>query len=85
MIPPESVFSYCVGALALVSTVTSALLFCKLYLPTSQLKHLDELLLETKEIYRKASDEMLLPPATSTYAGRRLTQSVLYHTIELQH
>jgi hypothetical protein len=73
MIPPESIFSYCVGALALISTVSSVLFFCKLYLPASQLKYLDELLLETREIYRKASDEMLLTPAAATYTQTCLT------------
>jgi hypothetical protein len=73
MIAPESIFSYCVGALALFSTITSVLLFCKLYLPASQLKHLDELLLETREIHRKASDGMLLTPAAATYTETCLT------------
>ena len=71
----STIFSYCVGALALISTITSVLFYCQLYLPASQLKHLDELLLETKEIYRKAIDERLLLPEVSSDAQRRLTMS----------
>ena len=72
---PQNIFSYFVGALALTSTITSVVIYCQLYLPTSQLKHLDELLLETKEIYRKANEERLLSLPASRYAQRRLTRS----------
>lgn len=74
----SNIFSYCVGAFALISTITSVSFYCQLYLPTSQLKQLDELLLETKRIYLKANDERLLVPDVFTEAQRRLSASVFH-------
>jgi len=74
MDPAQDIFSYCVGGLALVSTIISVLSYCRLYLPTTQLKLLDELLVETKDIYRKAGEEMLLLPEVSIDAQTRLSQ-----------
>lgn len=49
------------GGLALVSTVSSVLFYCRLYLPSTQLRLLDDLQGETKNMYQKANDERLLP------------------------
>jgi hypothetical protein len=76
MAPAENIFSYYVGALALVSTVSSAFLYCRLYLPTSQLRILDDLLEETKNIHRKTDSEGLLSPEASKYAQTHLDLSV---------
>jgi hypothetical protein len=57
---PENSFSYFIGGLALLSTTFSMLFFCRLYLPETRLKILDELLVETKEIHRKTNEEGLL-------------------------
>jgi hypothetical protein len=72
----ETVFSYCVGGLALISTISSMLFYCRLYLPTTQLRLLDEILLETKDIYRKANEERLLPSKVSGDAQTRLRKLV---------
>jgi hypothetical protein len=88
---PENIFSYCVGGLALFSTISSVLFYCRLYLPTTQLKLLDELLMETKDIYRKASEDRLLPTKVSIYAQKCLRRSVhtplyknmLYHLLSI--
>jgi hypothetical protein len=72
----QNIFSYCVGGLALVSTILSVLSYCRRYLPTTQLRRLDDLLVETKDIYRKANDEDLLPADVSTYAHTTLTMLV---------
>ena len=68
----QNVFSYCVGGLALISTVSSAIFYCGLYLPSTQLRLLDELLIETKNIYHKTTDEKLLTVEASSYAQTRL-------------
>jgi len=72
MAPAENPFSYYVGALALFSTVSSGLLYCRLYLPTSQLRILDELLEETRNIHRKTGSEGLLSHEASNYAQTHL-------------
>jgi len=51
------------------------LFYCRLYLPSTQLKLLDELLVETKNIYQKANDDMLLSVRASRYAQARLRRS----------
>jgi hypothetical protein len=73
----QNIFSYCVGGLALITTISSVLFYCGLYLPANQLKLLDELLIETKNIYHKANDEGLLPAKASRYAQTRLRRSAL--------
>jgi hypothetical protein len=72
----ETAFSYCVGGLALISTISSMLFYCRLYLPTTQLRLLDEILVETKDIYRKASEGGLLPSKVSIDAQTRLRKLV---------
>jgi hypothetical protein len=72
----EIIFGYCIGGFALVSTISSAVFFCRRFSPTTQLKVLDELLKETKDIYRKANDEMLLQKQVFIYAQTHLRRSV---------
>jgi hypothetical protein len=74
----QDIFSYSVGGFAVISTITSALFYCRLFLPSTRLKVLDELLVETKEIYHKAEAERLLPNAVSRDAQVRLRRSVIH-------
>jgi hypothetical protein len=76
----QDIFSYSVGGLAVISTITSALFYCRLFLPSTRLKVLDELLVETKEIYQKAEAERLLPDDVSSDAQVRLRRSVVIHS-----
>lgn len=70
----ESTFNFFVGGLALLSTVFSMLVYLNSYLPAPRMKLFDELLVETKSIYEKASAEGLLPPDMSIEAQDRLLQ-----------
>lgn len=56
----SDIFNYYVGGMALFSTVISAALFSRMYLPGAQLRVLDELLRETRNIYEKSSADGLL-------------------------
>jgi hypothetical protein len=76
MEPAQILFSYCVGALALFNTILSVLSYCRRYLPTTQLKLLDEILTETKNIFAKANDETLLSVEVVSYAQMSLSLSV---------
>ncbi|KAF9461621.1 hypothetical protein BDZ94DRAFT_1263289 [Collybia nuda] len=58
---PQDVFNYIVGALALISAASSAVLYYGPYLPSTQLKILDELLEETRMIYKESCDDDFLP------------------------
>lgn len=86
----ESVFNYFVGALALLSTFFSMLLYLRVSLPGPQMKVFDELLVETKSIYEKASAEGLLPAEMSLEAQNQLREyetqgddlrAITYHTL----
>ncbi|KAF9461975.1 hypothetical protein BDZ94DRAFT_757675 [Collybia nuda] len=68
----SNAFSYAVGGLALFSTLASVLLYSRTYLPGAQMKVLDDLLVETRQIYEKASTEGLLPPDVSSVAYFKL-------------
>lgn len=68
----SNIFSYFVGGLALISTITSVLLYCRVYLPSAQMKVLEELLTETKVIYDKANLEGLLPREAAISAKKSL-------------
>jgi hypothetical protein len=76
----QDIFSYSVGGLAVISTITSAVFYCRLFLPSTRLKALDELLIETKGIYHKAYEESLLPYTVARYAQARLRRSVVIHS-----
>jgi hypothetical protein len=76
MEPAQNIFSYFVGALALLNTIISVLCYCRQYLPTTQLGLLDEILTETKNIFSKANDETLLSAEVSSYAQTTLRLSV---------
>jgi hypothetical protein len=82
MAQADNIFSYCVGTLALITTITSVLLYCRqYYLPTSQLRLLDDILSETKNIYHRTYGEGLLPPIASKYAETQLNSSVVSHIV----
>ena len=49
------------GGVALMSTVASLTLYSRTYLPEPQMKILEELLQETRQIYEKSDAEDLLP------------------------
>lgn len=68
----ENTFNFFVGGLALISTLLSVLLYLHSYLPGPQMKAFDELFVETKTIYEKASAEGLLSPDMSRKAQARL-------------
>jgi hypothetical protein len=53
-------FSFCVGGLALVSTIVSVAIFLRGYLPSVQIKVLDEVFDETKTIFENAIADGLL-------------------------
>jgi hypothetical protein len=72
----DNIFSYCVGGLALLSTIFSMLFFCRLYLPATQLKLLDELLAETKDMHKKTHEEGLLTYTVFSRVQERLRWSV---------
>ncbi|KAF9463065.1 hypothetical protein BDZ94DRAFT_1259982 [Collybia nuda] len=57
----SNIFSFFLGGLALISAITSTILYYRAFLPTAQMKILDDLLRETKDIYVKAEAEGLLP------------------------
>ena len=60
-----NIFGYCIGALSDQWSFS---------------KQLDELLLETKNIYYKANNERILVPDVSTEAQKRLSMSVyIFH------
>lgn len=56
----ENIFSFFVGALALISAMLSTISYYRTYLPGAQIKVFDELLKETKDIYDKANADGLL-------------------------
>lgn len=68
-----NLFSYCVGGLALLSTIISIVLFYRSYLPSVQMKLLDELLNETKAIFHKVDADGMLP----TEASRQFVATAL--------
>ena len=67
-------FSYFLGGLALMSTLISLLLCSRSYLPSIQMKILDELLQETKQIYETSEAEDLIPSNLKVHFGARLTE-----------
>lgn len=56
----EDLFAYCLGGLAIISAVTSVALYSQSYLPGAQIRVLNELLCETREIYDKSHSDGLL-------------------------
>ncbi|RDB20141.1 hypothetical protein Hypma_012976 [Hypsizygus marmoreus] len=70
----SNVFSYSVGAIALVSTVVSVLFFLRLFFPAPQMKILDAVLLETKTLYQKVDAEGLLPVKVSKSVQVKLNE-----------
>ena len=73
--------SYFLGGLALMSTVTSLGLYSRSYLPNAQIKILDELLHETRQIYEKSDAEDLIP--NDSKAEFRGTLTRLVHLVPL--
>lgn len=73
--------SYFLGGLALMTTAISVVLYSQSYLPSRQIKILDEILQETRRIYDKSAAEDLLPSKIQGNLEARLTQWVkpLYH------
>ena len=69
-------FSYFLGGLALMTTIVSLVLYTRTYLPSTQLKILDELLQETRQIYEKSDAEDLLPTNLKVDYSVRLTRLV---------
>ena len=67
-------FSYFLGGLALMSTVVSLMLCSSFYLPSSQMKILDELLQETRKIYDNSLSEDLIPDNLKVLFGEQLLQ-----------
>jgi len=64
----------CIGGLALMSTAISLTLFSRSYLPSSQIKILDEVLRETRQIYDQSVAEELLPGISKAELGEKLTR-----------
>lgn len=77
----ESIFSYFVGGLALVSAIISTILYYRIYLPEAQIKILDDLLRETKDIYKKADADGLLEEAEAfrNFIQTQLLRLVSFH------
>ena len=72
----STLFSFCVGGLALVSTAVSLALYLRTYLPSAQIKVLDALFDETNGMFEKAIADGLLPNQTFQNRVRvRLTKS----------
>jgi len=67
-------FGYFIGGLALMSTITSLALCSRSYLLVSQMKILDNLLQETRQIYEKSDAEDLLPSDSKLSFASRLTR-----------
>jgi hypothetical protein len=67
-------FSFFLGGLTLMSAVISIILYSRSYLPTNQLKLLDELLRETREIYDKSIAQDLIPNETKVELDGTLRQ-----------
>lgn len=63
MCSSTNTFDYFIGGLGLISTLASIFLYYSRYLPGTQIKLLNELLSETKEIYQSACANGLLPIA----------------------
>lgn len=57
----STIFAYYVGAFGLTTTIVSVVYFCHNYLPSAQLKVLDDVLRETRDFYEKARSDGLLP------------------------
>lgn len=70
----ESIFNYFVGGFALLSTIFSMLVYLHVYLPGPRMKAFDELLVETRNIYEKASADDLLPAEMSREAQAQLRE-----------
>ena len=70
----SSDFGYFVGGLGLMSTAISLAFFSRSYLPSNQMKILDELLRETRQIYEKSVEADLLPSNLQRALGERLTE-----------
>ena len=63
-----------------MSTIASIALFLRGYLPSAQIKVLDELFLETYSIFEKAIEDGLLPDETFRIAVRhKLAELVSSH------
>lgn len=71
----SNIFSFCLGGLALISAITSTVLYYRAFLPNAQMKILDDLLRETQGIYDKAEAEDLLPGALFR---RQIRQQLLW-------
>jgi len=69
-------FSYSLGGLALMTTVVSLVLYTRTYLPSTQMRILDELLQETRQIYERSDAEDLLPTDLKVDYSVRLTRLV---------
>ena len=67
-------FSYFVGGLALMSTALSLALFSSSYLPSNQMKILDGMVQETRQIYDNSAAEDLLPGGYKVDFEERLIQ-----------
>lgn len=72
----SNTFSYAIGGIAIISTISSLLLYSRVFLPNTQLRILDDLLTETRTIYHKAEAEGLLPCDVSAKAKAKLLRSV---------
>ncbi|EAU82751.2 hypothetical protein CC1G_10656 [Coprinopsis cinerea okayama7 len=70
----ENVFNYCIGALALCSTLASIYRYYRSILPAQRLVALNDILTEIKIIYEKADAENLFPSeAQRQHSKSRLT------------
>ncbi|KAF8978553.1 hypothetical protein BDQ17DRAFT_1338711 [Cyathus striatus] len=57
----QDAFNYAIGVLACLSALVSVVLYYQTYLPITQMKALDELLNDTRNLYMRAKEDGVLP------------------------
>jgi hypothetical protein len=76
-----NLFSYCVGGLALVSSIVSVVIFYRSYLPGVQIRLLDDVLQETKQIFQATEADGLFPtPVFQLTVQEQLTKYIFRYS-----
>ncbi|KAF9010787.1 hypothetical protein BDQ17DRAFT_944029 [Cyathus striatus] len=76
MMSSADIFNYAVGALAVASAFISVTLYSRSYLPGAQIKVLEKILKNTKEIYQEAEADCALPPGRRGTATKSSLESL---------
>lgn len=77
-------FSFIAGVLGFVMAVTSASAWCRAYFPSVQMKILDDLLRETRQIYEQADTENLFPSEKFRKRSKSMLASMEQRSLPLR-